>query len=216
MARTEFRELTTWPTGRAPTPASARVDGQFRAALDVTYRELDRELDRIGARDPRVSVAVPERALRKYDGRPGVHASPTSPEVVLTFTSKEGHPITIPCDHFRDWRDNLRAIVLTLHDLRRIDRYGTAATGEQYRGWAQLPSVTTTVMNTAQAAEFLAKRTADHYSAPMILGDPASARSALRVVLNHLHPDNGGRSGDFAIATDAGRVLAAHHGVEKL
>src|SRR6185503_14116675 len=38
------------------------------------------------------------------------------------------------------WRQNLRAIVLGLESLRRVERYGIANRGEQYTGWQQLPS----------------------------------------------------------------------------
>jgi hypothetical protein len=212
---TQYRALLTWPAGRPQTPSNERRSAPFRASLDATYAELDDELRLARARDAVVSIDAPAGQFRKNDSRPVSLARVNSPAVVLTFTSAEGHPVTIPCDRFHDWRDNLRAIALTLHDLRRVERYGTAASGQQYRGWAQLPSVTTTALNAEQAAEFLAKH-GGGYMATEILRDAVKARHALRVVRAQLHPDNGGRSGDFALATDAGRVLATHHGIPSL
>jgi hypothetical protein len=200
MTRALYRQLTTWPANKAPT--TVRRASPFTASAHVTMNELDDELRRIAARDPLVFVDWEYRQVTKSGERPLDGARAKAPGVVLQFVSKDGHPVTIACDRFHRWQDNLRAITLTLHDLRRIDRYGTAASGEQYRGWAQLPSVTTTAMNATQAAEFLAKHT--NLTGEFILTSVDNARTALRRATNTLHPDNGGRSGDFALATDAG------------
>jgi len=47
----------------------------------------------------------------------------------------------MPCDSFRDWEANLRAIALSLEHLRAVDRYGvTTEEEEQYTGWLRLPA----------------------------------------------------------------------------
>lgn len=57
--------------------------------------------------------------------------------VILTFESPKGN-ISMPCDRYDDWKDNLRAIALSLEALRAVDRYGVTRGNEQYRGWTQI------------------------------------------------------------------------------
>jgi hypothetical protein len=41
-------------------------------------------------------------------------------------------------DKFPSWQDNVRAIALGLHDLRRIERYGIVESDEHLTGFKQL------------------------------------------------------------------------------
>jgi len=51
----------------------------------------------------------------------------------------------MPCDSFKDWEANLRAIALSLERLRAADRYGvTTEEKEQYIGWLRLPATSQT------------------------------------------------------------------------
>jgi hypothetical protein len=216
--RTEitWRQLKNWPTDRERTPVDARRDGPFKAKYNTLRRDLDDELFRVGARETTVELDVQtQAAFSRVNGEPLVDMRMRSPAVVLRYVNEAGTLLTFACDRFHLWTDNLRAISLTLHDLRRIERYETTAKGQQYSGWAQLPASTGSTLSTEEAAQFLAQH-AKGITAREMLDSPTMARDALRQVQNKLHPQNGGRSGDFAQATDAGRTLAAHHGLAKL
>src|SRR5215831_4271915 len=80
----------------------------------------------------------------RNDGWPKSSARPTQPGVILSFTTKQGR-IVMPCDSFKDWEANLRAIALSLERLRAADRYGvTTEEKEQYIGWLRLPATSQT------------------------------------------------------------------------
>lgn len=168
-----YGPITTWPGQR--TPAEHREYGRFKTSWDSTLALLEAELGRIAARNATVELAYAPHDWR-LDGRPRAQARPEHPGVVVRFASRYGD-LAYATDHFHDHRDNLRAIALGLHDLRRLDRYGIANRGEQYRGWAQLeapgPSLT-------RGRELITQH--------------GGVREALRAT----HPDHGGDAEAFA------------------
>jgi hypothetical protein len=145
----------------------------------------------------------------------------------LHFKNKEGQTVTMPCDRYRTWQGNVRALMLTLRALRAVDRYGATATGEQYRGWTALPGagMTTPTLSTNQASELLVRWSNDNPSESLVASlatkvrdNIESARVAFRVAMKRSHPDaqTGGNNQKFTLVQEAGRILAAHHGVSKL
>lgn len=233
-----FRPLTQWPAGRERTPDWEREDAKFkssgkqvsdarhgtrwisgeRTAVTTTYDELEREMDMINATDVVVQVDVrSERELRVSDSRPLSGAVVKSPGVVVSFKSK-GTPLIFATDHFKRWDDNLRAIVLGLEGLRRLERYHITRAGDQYRGWQALPASTTTALSTESAAAVLANRTdlastlGLEVAVRQILKHKEHARDAYRAAAAKSHPDNGGLTSDFQLVQEAKRVLEAHHG----
>lgn len=225
-----WRPLTAWPAGRPLTPAHQREDAKFKSAtkwesngmggsrpvpgrrtsLSTTLSDLDRELDQIDAKSVVVQLDITERELRN-DGGIRSNATAESPPVVLNFTRK-GVPYVFACDHFNRWQDNLRAIALGLEGLRRLERYHIAQSGDQYRGWQALPSSTTTAFNVHQAANYLARMSANPSAEPAILQEIEVARKAYRLAAANTHPDRGGSTGNFQLTQEAKRVLEAHFG----
>jgi hypothetical protein len=225
-----WRPLTQWPTNRPFTAHWLREDANFargewkqnvagdpnsgakftktRTPLSRTLKELDRELSMIGARAVVCQIDISERQLR-LDGDLRSDATAKSPPVVLTFTRKDV-PYVFACDRFKRWQDNLRAIVLGLEGLRRLERYHIAQSGDQYRGWQALPASTTTAFNVDQAALFLDKW--GGYGDDVIKRDISVARNAYRVAASRTHPDAGGSTGNFQLTQEAKRVLEAHFG----
>ncbi len=141
-----------WPAGvvlrplQGPWPGGLRTErdrAPFRSGLGATVELLGRELKHLGAAGAGPAPAVLQMALAerdfRNDGLPRAHARPEHPGVILSVESRHG-PLSYPCDRYRDWTDNLRAIALSLEALRRVDRYGVTRNAEQYRGWAALPS----------------------------------------------------------------------------
>jgi hypothetical protein len=181
----KFVPIAEWPGSR--TSPVKRRRAQFSTTYPKTLQLLDRELEHLGARSVVIQLALDESEIR-LDGKPRAGANPRHPGVVLSFTAKEG-PLSFPCDTFTDWRDNLRAISLTLEKLRAIDRYGVTKRGEQYRGWRALPPATT-VDSRQEAAEFLARHSTR--IASQILANENARETAYREAAGRLHPDRGG------------------------
>lgn len=106
---------------------------RFRSGYADTIDLLDREVVQLGATLIVVQIDV-SRAEIRNDGLPRAHARPRTPGVRVSFDSIHG-PMAYATDRFADWRDNLRAIAMSLQALRAVDRYGVNGTGEQYTGW---------------------------------------------------------------------------------
>jgi hypothetical protein len=102
--------------------------------------------------------------------------------------------------------------------LRALDRYGASASGQQYRGYAQLPSVTTPAMTKEQAAKAILRIAGKHVSDEQwgkVLANPVYARDVLRLALKKSHPETSGSNpADFGLATEAKRILQGHHGID--
>jgi hypothetical protein len=149
-----------------PRPADQRAARAGREKSDVTHRAAPRGFPRAG--------------------RVAAH-----PGIVLSFDSKHG-ALSYPCDTFDRWEDNLRAIALALEALRKVDRYGVTAHGEQYRGFMAIEA-------TAAPAEFASADAAFAFLEALVDGwarrdEPARLlRGAMRLT----HPDHGGRAADF-------------------
>lgn len=206
--RITYRPLTAWPAQR--TRRTHHKPSAFKAYHDDTMLLLDTELAHIRATDVvlQVDVVQEDRDFRS-DGAVRVDARVRSPAVVLTF-KRNGASLLFATDVFSRWPDNVRAIALGLGDLRRIERYEIAQTGDQYRGWHALPASTTTALSTEGAADVLARRTGR--SPVAILADRVVARDAYREAASAAHPDRGGATADFQLIHEAKRVLEAHFG----
>jgi hypothetical protein len=228
-----WRPLTQWPAGRPRTAEYSRENANFargewksnvpgndtsgatwtktRTPLSRTLADLDRELWMIGAGDVVVQLDVRSESQFRRDGTgPLSTATTQSPAVVVTFMRKKV-PYVFAGDFFKRWEDNLRAIVLGLDGLRRLERYHIAQSGDQYRGWQALPASTTTAFTTEQAAKAVGDRIG--WRADIIVSDREHARNALRLAKSKAHPDAGGTTHDFQIVNECARVLSAHHGV---
>lgn len=220
--------IESWPAGeltedRKRHPFRKTVQGRYgshqRHGVDwtATMELLERELRMLEAESVVLQMAVTDYHIRN-DGWIRANASPEHPGVVLTFESVHG-PLSYPCDQFTDWQANVRAIAISLRELRKIDRYGVTKTGEQYTGFKQLPPAGgSTVTMTAQGAAELLKREAG--SAPVakagaktILADCGVAEAVHREARKRTHPDTGNGSKErFQVVETAWAVLSSHHG----
>lgn len=180
--RLRCRPLQDWSTEFSRT----RRNSAFSAAWKQTMNLLERELDRLGAENGVIELAVAESDIR-LDGWPYAHARPAHPGVIVSFDSTHG-PLRYGTDAFPDWQENVRAIALGLEALRKVDRYGIGKRGEQYTGWKQLGS------GDAQLAE---------RGIELI-----QAVGGEREALKHYHPDHGGSREDFAAVQAARASLA--------
>lgn len=163
--------------------------------LTTTLADMRRELEALRATDAVLLVAIPVAKFRR-DGKPYANAIAEHPGVILSFEKPGVGALSYPADAFTTWEDNLRAIVLSLESLRRVDRYGVTRHGEQYRGFLAIEARATGAFTSNEAAfRFLAE------AAGMVLDPSLDAAAAFdredrlhvkRRALFQNHPDRGG------------------------
>jgi hypothetical protein len=127
----------TWPLHVPRTPAPKRIAGSFMVTSDKAMEELVKEVRLSGGTGLIISSNVP---LRR-DGLPYANArEPDDPGVAVYFTRK-GRQVCIPCDTYdRRWK-NIRAIGLSIKDMRGPEMRGCAAiTDAAYTGFLALPA----------------------------------------------------------------------------
>lgn len=200
-----FVPIAAWP-GKA-TPARMRVRARFKASYAKTLRLLETELGAIEARNVLIQAHFREDQIRN-DGWPYARASPSDVGVVLSFT-RQGQVVSMPCDRFASFDDNLRAIALSLEALRMVDRYGVTRNGEQYRGFTSLPAPAGSADAAAgirQASALLAALGGIGESE--LRKDFSSLRTAYTKAARATHPDYGGSPASFGDARNAYALLA--------
>src|SRR5690349_1395878 len=116
MIDCRFKPIEKWPN--QPTPQWKRQDSRFKAGWSQTLDLLERELNHLRAKDISIKGFFAAKDIRN-DGWPKSSARPTQPGVILSFQSKQGR-LVMPCDKYKDWESNLRAIALTLEHLRAV------------------------------------------------------------------------------------------------
>jgi len=151
-------DLRFRPLDRPLAPPDFRyAKGSLSAGWERQIRELERELTILRADDIVIEAGVETHQVRA-DGWLKGGAAPRFPDVRLSFSSAKG-PLRLACFLYADWRANLRAIGLTLQDLRLMNERGTSPNGEAYRGWTALPPGASSIA----AAEWGSKRDAAGY-----------------------------------------------------
>jgi hypothetical protein len=197
--------VENWPG--VPRNQSERIRAQFSAPWQTTLDLLDKELWALSARNTVIQAYWRREDLR-LDGQPRAGCVPTSPGVIVTFTTKAGE-LSFPCDTFDRWNDNLRAIALALEALRRVERYGVTRQSEQYKGWAKLPPAPEPGrMKPEDAKVFLALHSEG------IPIDAENFRTAYRAAARRLHTDNQdtGNPHLFSLLAEAKQALIDAYG----
>lgn len=186
-----FRPIQQWP--RELT--RSRKNSLFYSTYSETLGLLNKELKQINARNVVIQLALTDDDIRR-DGLPRANSRPSHPGVILSFEKflpkgklvGQWQSISMPCDQYRNWEDNLRAIALSLEALRKVDRYGVTQNGEQYTGWTALPEPNNGDIKTPQeAAAFIAQ-----YSDALVnevLNSTTIYLAAYRMAARRLHPD---------------------------
>lgn len=220
-----MRPLDVWPgTLRADED---RTPSMFTASWEDTQSLLKREVVHLVGDEDATAVlqlAVRDRDLRQDgdDFKAGARG-PDHPGVVLNVDTHRG-PLRFSTDMHTDrgyrgylpgWQSNVRAIALGLEALRKVDRYGLGAGGEQYVGWTAIgsgiPLGAVTEMTRDEAARILLD--AAHFpiterTLMAVMSDPDERASAYRVAAKQMHPDKPGGSEDaMKLVTQARRIL---------
>jgi hypothetical protein len=195
-----FAALTQWP-GK-PTPAHQRKAAPFKATYERTRVHLERELAHLGARDVLLEADCDPSQVR-LDGQLRSSAKLRGPGVIITC-SVGGDVYRFPCDRFKHWDDNLRAISLTLERMRAVDRYGVTLNKQQYAGFKALPSHMPVADSRDAACAVLRK-----FSGMFVPTDSTRETlvQAFRSARAKTHPDAGGEREDWDAVEAAARVL---------
>lgn len=212
-------------------PAAARTPSPFRVTWSTALDLLEHELAAIGGRDLVIEVDVREQDLR-LDGTLRANARATEPAVVVAFESRHG-ALLYRADQYaapsyyslrgmqQSWQHNVYAVAKTLEALRAVDRYGAAASGEQYAGYRQIGGgpalVPDAPMTRERAAEILVRvatsasdRTVGH-DADALLNGHLDRDEVIRRAQRLTHPDTGGPRGDITF-DDVQRAAAVLRG----
>lgn len=196
-----FRPLDRWRDPETRGREHARFKASYQSTLDLLEREVD-HVRKLNAHEVVIEVVAAESAAR-LDGGLRVNASVYHPGVVVSFESKHG-PLRYATDRFPHWHDNLRAIALGLEALRKVDRYGIATSGEQYRGWSALPPGQPIAVGAAMTIDEARRVLA--FSAVEELHVESIEWQFRRMAKEH-HPDVGGDPEMFRRITAARDVL---------
>ncbi|SRR5581483_3238751 len=174
-----FRPIQKWPGEQHKVRKASR----FQATYGQTLNLLEKELKHLGAFRVVFQVALTEDQIR-HDGRPKSTARATHPGVIVSFESNRIGPHSFPCDTYKTWEDNLRAIALSLQALRTVDRYGVTKRGEQYTGWKALPESSNSSETAAKLLSHLSG-----ISIEGILKDESLRDRAYKIAASKTHPD---------------------------
>lgn len=189
-------------------------NSKFKTSYSATLKLLSRELEHLRAESVVIQLDCDPSQIR-IDGMPKAEARTKSALVVLSFQSQHGQ-LNYPCNTYKTWQDNLRAIALGLEHLRAINRYGISSHGEQYKGWKcltyqgsgnyQLPS---------DAAAYLLSQSGstDGTKADDLLKSWDAVKLCHRRAVAKFHPDhNPGSETIFKDVTESFETLRRHHG----
>ena len=217
------RPIETWP-GQLHADSERQLS-RFSTAWGDTVDLLEREARALGADEVIVQLAITERDCR-LDGWIRADAKPTHPGVIVSLDSRHG-PLRYSTDVFSrgsvwrgggsgyvtipGWQCNVRAVALGLEALRKVDRYGIAQGGEQYRGWQALPPGTpmpAAQMTVDEAARLIYPEDPDWM---LDVGTAEDVRREYRhrVITDGAHPDQGGDPDHFRRLTEARDLLTS-------
>lgn len=199
-ARLVYQSLTDWPY-----PPVSQTNTAFKAPWSTTVEMLQREAAHLNAKLVVVELDVPDRAIR-LDQQLRSDARAASERVRVSMETHHG-PLAWHCARYRlpargqlGWRENVRAIALTLEALRAVDRYGAVSGAEQYRGFAAIEAPAPAFASADEALRWVRQQVGEQFS-------NAPARLAYRAAVKRLHPDAGGDPADWARLDNARQLL---------
>jgi hypothetical protein len=206
MVRFEIRPLAGWDKPKTERPSRS----MFKVGWEETIDALKREVELLGGNVIAAQIDAPADAIRR-DGMIRAAAKVGFQGVKISFVSRHG-PLTYATDRYDRWKDNVRAITLGLGALRAVDRYGITESGQQYVGWAALPSTPYDPWadgDPISAAIKVFGQTIGDDAFDADLGTKDGVAKAYRSAARRHHPDRGGSDAVMATIAKARDVLLA-------
>ncbi len=215
MLKIPIRSITQWPGKQTAEPKNSPFRAEYSQTLDL----LDDELTKATAVD---NSWIMELWLRpddiRLDGQLRAGVRVEKPGIIFRFSRFNGkvkqrpdgskyhekQDISYPCDAFTSWKDNLRAVALSMQSLRRVERYGVFKYDEIISRLA-LPSADGKVSTRESAAAFIATHSGVDMK-EILFSDTARA-AAFRKAAQRLHPDRGGDINEFMKLSEANKAL---------
>lgn len=175
------------PLNKDGVQAARRSNPNWSKAFEL----LRYELARIKATNVIIEAGYKPNQVRA-DGWPYSNAKPEHSQVRVSF-ERSGTPIAFLQVGFKAVEYNVWLIAMTLQALRAVDRYGCSQSGEQYKGWAQLPPGKESIA----AAEWSSVEYAMRFLCQIGNGEvlsllPADLDVVYRAAARKAHPDAGG------------------------
>lgn len=215
MLTIKIKPISKWIGNETKSPKRSQFSATYRKTKELLESELG--FFNVVWSSVQLEMFIRPDDLR-IDGELRANAKPYKQGVVLSFTiitrrlqnkstgeiRNETKTLSYPCDTFDDWQDNLRAIALSLQNLRAVSRYGVFKYEDMVERLA-LPSASGKVSDAQTAAEFIAK-----YSdyPPHAMGDKEILKKAYRQAANVLHSDKETGSHElFLRLQEAKRIL---------
>jgi hypothetical protein len=209
--RFHLGQWSDWPK----KPTTYRKDmHQFRKVmLDAIVDDLTHELEALRADNVRLKFRIDEKYLDR-NGWPMSRATTNYPGVILEYMHPKIGEVMIACDRFFEWRHNLRAIGLTVENLRQMERFGTVDEGQQFQGFRKLPAATGPTMSAGDAAKIIAQHSGLKYTPERILEVRELAEIAARKAIHDAHADYAANYDEdiYHSIERARQALGAHHG----
>ncbi len=216
MLNIQIRPITKWPGMENTDPKYS----PFRVGYKRTLELLEDELWKADAQMNSLVLEmwVEPKDIRQ-DGQLRATARVEKPGVIFRFSRltdihwdaaqgcNVGTPqqVAYPCDAFTTWRDNLRAIALSMESLRRVERYGVFKYDDIISRLA-LPSAEGKVSTRESAAAFMA--THSGVAMKEILVSDTARITAYRKAAQKLHPDSPtGNPEEFVKLGEANKTL---------
>lgn len=127
-----------WPDGIERTPPAERErTTKFSATIGDTTQALAKEMDRMDSCTSWYGSIA--NAHSKSNGLPLHNADPDDPAFVLRWTSPDGQPHAVACDHYADLSDNLRAVYLWVNETRLRGQRPVATAADAFAAAALPP-----------------------------------------------------------------------------
>lgn len=192
MARTwlECEEGLSWPAAwpRERCERRALFDQQGKLTLHRALRELDDELDRLGA-DQEGRVVSTDLRVRASDSMPAASQRTPDDRGVAVYFLLEGESQVMACDRWNKIEHNLRAITKTIEALRGQERWGVGTVKQAFAGYKALPERASAGTNGAGLAvrDCWTVLDLDRASA-----SPQTVVKRYRRLMLDRHPDQGG------------------------
>jgi hypothetical protein len=191
--------------------------GRFRADWANTEDLLYKEVYALTKRSKRgrhvnaiIALDVRDRDMN-LNGTLSARAAPNHSGVQLYIESKHG-ALEYQCDKFTNWKDNVRAIALTLQRLRMAELYGCVSRGQQYVGFAALPAPKGPFQTVDAAAEWLCKQVGGAFTPKDVLEVADTYKAVHRSVARDCHPDvTEGQEDKWKKLQDAKTLVDGHY-----